>query len=246
MSWEDHIGSETGFKIERAEGETGSFSIVAEVGANVTAYTDTGLDELTLYRYRVAAFNDSLTSGYKGIAEVTTLSPTSPPLPVSAPSPDNNAVYVVTDPSLVWKASMNANTYDVYFGTATPPPFAVNQADTVYKPGELEKGEKYYWKINGKNANGTTEGPVWSFTVEPEIPSGQIVDWKFDETEGALASDAGEYGLDGTRVNMDPSGWTARAFWAAVCALTEQMTMCWYRRTDLSISEMRASVFPRG
>jgi pectate lyase len=208
VSWEDHVEDETGFRIERAVGETGDFVIVAEVAANVTVYADTGLDELTLYRYRVAAFNESLTSGYGGIAGVTTLSATSPPLAVRSPSPENNAVYVVTAPTLLWEASMNADSYNVYFGTTSPPPFAMNQTEPGFEPGGLEKGEKYYWRIDGLNTNGTTEGPVWNFTVKPEIPAGQIVTWKLDETEGVIASDAGEYRLDGSLKNMASSSWT--------------------------------------
>jgi pectate lyase len=208
ISWEDPSDDETGFRIERAEGESDSFTIAAEVGANVTAYTDTAVHELTLYRYRVVAFNDSLTSGYEGIAEVTTLSATSPPLAVSMPYPENNAVYVVIAPTLMWEASMNADTYNVYFGTTSPPPFIVNQPEAGFKPGDLEKGKKYYWRIDGLNTNGTTEGQVWNFTVKPEIPAGQIVYWRMDEVEGAITSDAGDYGLDGSLENMTSSSWT--------------------------------------
>ncbi|MBN2103558.1 T9SS type A sorting domain-containing protein [bacterium] len=209
LTWEaDHLEDETGFRIERAEGETGSFITVAEVGADITTCTDSGLSELTLYRYRVAAFNDSLTSGYEKIAEVTTLSASSPPLAISAPWPKNNTVYVVAAPSLMWEASMNADSYDVYFGAANPPPFVCNQTETIFVPGELERGIKYYWRIDGKNIHGTTEGRVWSFTVKPEIPSGQIVCWRFDEGEGTAASDEGQYHMDGSLVNMSASSWT--------------------------------------
>jgi len=109
----------------------------------------------------------------------------------------------------MWKASVNADSYDVYFGAENPPPFVINQVETKFEPGELEKGKKYYWRIDGKNSNGTTEGPIWSFTVKFELPSGQIAYWKFDETEGTTASDEGGYGLDGELMNMSPSSWTA-------------------------------------
>ncbi len=208
ITWEDNTEDETGFRIERAEGDTGSFTTAAEVLANVTTYVDTVLNELTLYRYRVVAFNDSLTSGYEGIVEVTTLSPTSPPVAVSDPSPEDNAVYIVTAPTLMWKASLNADSYDVYFGDVNPPPLAINQVETTFIPGELENGKKYYWRINGKNVNGTTEGLIWNFTVKPEIPSGQIIYWKLDETEGTTAYDEGDYEMDGELMNMSPSSWT--------------------------------------
>jgi pectate lyase len=208
LNWEDNTEDETGFRVERAEGETGSFSTAGEVGANITTYSDTGLKELTHYRYRVIAFNDSMESGYEGIVEINTLSPTSLPLAVSNPTPTNGAVYVVTSPTLSWKASINAESYDVYFGTTNPPPIAGNQEGVSYKPGELEKGQKYYWRVDGVNVNGTTKGTVWGFTVKPEVPSGQITYWKFDETKGTTLTDAGAYHLDGTLMNMSSPGWT--------------------------------------
>ncbi|MBN1996415.1 T9SS type A sorting domain-containing protein [candidate division KSB1 bacterium] len=208
ITWEDFIEDETGFRIERAEGEAGNFITAAEVEANVTTCADSGLEELTLYRYRVVAFNSSLVSGYEGIAEVTTLSPTSPPLAVSFPSPEDNTRYVVTAPLLTWEPSMNADSYDVYFGQSNPPPFILNQRETVFVPGELEKGTRYYWRIDGVNQNGTTQGSLWRFMVEPDIPSGQIVYWKFDETEGTTVADEEMYGIDGTLKNMEPTSWT--------------------------------------
>jgi len=208
VNWEDNCEDETGFRIERAEGDTGSFTTVAEVQANVTTYIDSLLNELTLYQYRVMAFNDSLESGFEGIAKATTLSPTSPPLAVSDPIPESNAVYVATGPALGWKASINADSYDIYFGTENPPPYVSNQVEITFAPGELDRGKTYYWRIDGKNANGTTEGTLWNFTVKPEIIPQQIAYWKFDETDGTTASSEGDSSLNGVLTNMGASSWT--------------------------------------
>ena len=154
VTWKDNTVDEVGFRIERAEGDTGSFAIIAEVSADETTYLDSLLNELTLYRYRVLAFNDSLESGFEGVAEVTTLSATSPPLPVSDPSPEDKAVYVDPVPTLEWIASTNADTYDIYFGPENPPPFVRSQVETSFEPGELERGLSYYWRIDGINDEG--------------------------------------------------------------------------------------------
>ncbi|MFH0758410.1 MAG: LamG-like jellyroll fold domain-containing protein [Bacteroidota bacterium] len=153
-------------------------------------------------------YNDSLESGFEGIAEVTTLSPTSLPLPVSDPTPENNAVYVDVFPMMEWIASINADSYAIYFGIENPPPFVTNQIETNFEPGELEKGLTYYWRIDGNNVEGSTEGVIWSFTVKPEIAPQQVAYWKFDEMEGTKASNEGDPGLDGTLFNMDPCSWT--------------------------------------
>jgi hypothetical protein len=166
LSWEGISEEESGISIERSEGDTGSFASIAELGVNDTAYTDTALKELTRYRYRVVAFNDSLSSGYDRIISITTLSTTSLPVAVSTPSPENGAVNVVWKPALSWEASLNADSYDIYLGSDNPPPLLTNQATTEYQPDTLEDGTTYYWRIDGRNANGTTEGTLWSFTTE--------------------------------------------------------------------------------
>jgi hypothetical protein len=171
LSWDGISGDESGIRIERAEGETGSFASVAEVGINDTAYVDSSLAELTMYRYRVVAFNDSLTSAYDKIVSVSTLSTTSLPVAVSSPSPENNAIDVVWHPTLIWEASINADSYDVYFGEENPPPLITNQSETQFETDTLEDGITYYWRIDGKNTNGTTEGTVWNFTTEKDYTS---------------------------------------------------------------------------
>ena len=42
-------------------------------------------------------------------------------------------------------SQINADSYDVNFGVENPPPFVSNQVETTFKPGELEKGKKYYF-----------------------------------------------------------------------------------------------------
>ena len=171
LTWDIITEDETEFKIERAIGDTGIFDSIGVVGVGVTSFVDSGLEELTLYRYRVLAFNDSLTSWYEKIVPITTLGSTSLPAAVSDPLPRNNALNIGADTTLMWKASVNAESYDVYFGTENPPPFVLNQEGATYKPGGLASGTRYYWRINGKNSNGTTEGSVWSFKVEGTLSS---------------------------------------------------------------------------
>ncbi|RLF36819.1 MAG: hypothetical protein DRN08_00615 [Thermoplasmata archaeon] len=59
-------------------------------------------------------------------------------------------------------------TYDVYFGTSTPPPLVVNnQSSTVYDPGTMSYMTTYYWKIVAWDNHGAKSiGQIWSFTTE--------------------------------------------------------------------------------
>jgi hypothetical protein len=58
LTWTDNSANETGFRIERCTGRRcTSFVVVGETGANVTAFSDTGLASTTSYRYRVRSYN---------------------------------------------------------------------------------------------------------------------------------------------------------------------------------------------
>jgi hypothetical protein len=87
------------------------------------------------------------------------------PDPATHPDPSDGAAGVASDVDLSWTAGAYAESHDVYFGTASPPPFSVNQSGTTFDPGTLDNGTTYYWRIDEKNGYGTTTGPVWSFTT---------------------------------------------------------------------------------
>lgn len=59
LVWDDKSTNEEGFKIERKTGSAGTWSEIATVGADVTAYKNTGLSEATNYFYRVRAYNSA-------------------------------------------------------------------------------------------------------------------------------------------------------------------------------------------
>src|SRR5437773_236988 len=64
LTWTDNSTTETGFKIERSPVDDLHFTQVATVGANVGAFTDSGLTEATKYYYRVRAYNTLANSTY--------------------------------------------------------------------------------------------------------------------------------------------------------------------------------------
>jgi hypothetical protein len=74
LAWTDNANNEDGFQIERCQGNNCSnFAQIAQVGANVTTFNDTGLARFTRYRYRVRAFNANGSSAYSNIAVERTL-----------------------------------------------------------------------------------------------------------------------------------------------------------------------------
>ena len=73
LSWTDNARNEAGFRIERCSG-TGctNFTQIAQVGAGVTGFSNSGLRRRTSYSYRVRAFNAGGDSGYSNTASATT------------------------------------------------------------------------------------------------------------------------------------------------------------------------------
>lgn len=64
LTWTDRSSDELGFRIERSIGPNGLFEPLADVGANVTAYSDTSVYPATNYYYRVRAFDATRASSY--------------------------------------------------------------------------------------------------------------------------------------------------------------------------------------
>jgi len=76
LTWVDESADETSFAIERCAGVgCGSFVQVATVGADVTAYQNTGLTMNVLWRFRVRALNNVGPSDYSNEDQANTILP---------------------------------------------------------------------------------------------------------------------------------------------------------------------------
>jgi hypothetical protein len=95
----------------------------------------------------------------------------SPPNAPSNPDPANGEKGVDINAILSWMGgdpNGDSVTYDVYFGTTSPPPKVVdNQSDVTYDPGTMNHATTYYWKIVAWDVYGAyTIGTIWSFTTK--------------------------------------------------------------------------------
>jgi len=91
-----------------------------------------------------------------------------PPNKPSNPIPANGSTNININIDLQWTGGDpdgDPVTYDVYFGTNTPPPKeSDNQTETIYDPGSLNLNTLYYWMIIAwDNHSASTKGPIWSF-----------------------------------------------------------------------------------
>ncbi len=76
LAWQDNSDSESGFRVERSLNGGADWVQVAELGANITAWSDADIDLETVYHYRVRAYRaaDGMLSDYSNTAATTTLS----------------------------------------------------------------------------------------------------------------------------------------------------------------------------
>lgn len=84
------------------------------------------------------------------------------------PTPNDQGADVARPVVLQWANGGESSSFDVYFGPdENSLVFRTNQTDTTFDPGVLACGMTYYWRIDARNAEGTAQGDIWSFTTEP-------------------------------------------------------------------------------
>jgi uncharacterized repeat protein (TIGR01451 family) len=88
--------------------------------------------------------------------------------------PENGATGTTLTPGLSWSDATGVTSYDVYFGTSSTPPFALNTTATLYQPATLAANTVYYWYVVAKDAAGGSSSAIWSFTTgaggTPAVP----------------------------------------------------------------------------
>jgi hypothetical protein len=130
------------------------------------------LDASTTYYWKVRA-SDGISSRTSVVRRFTTAAAacTSGPSSLHGFSPGDGDDSVALDQVLSWDGGDSqcpgqTATYDVYFGTSSPPPLAHNNGtNKSWDPGTLSQRQKYYWKIVAKDDKGTQSSGVMSFTT---------------------------------------------------------------------------------
>jgi peptidyl-Asp metalloendopeptidase len=83
LAWVDNATNESGFKLQRSSNGV-DYTVIASLGADAKAYTDSSVSTKATYYYRVAAYNSAGTSAYSNSTSVTT--PDAPPPAPAAPT----------------------------------------------------------------------------------------------------------------------------------------------------------------
>jgi len=82
----------------------------------------------------------------------------------TTPFPTDQSTISPNNVTLTWQTGANTDTTKIYFGeNPTPTEFTVLTSNTFIPT--IEENTQYYWQIIHTNVNGTTEGPIWTFTT---------------------------------------------------------------------------------
>jgi len=158
LAWIDNSASETGYKIERKTGATGTYAQIALVGANTQNYSDTGLNFNTRYYYRVRATNGTIDSDYSNETWATTL--------LDAPLAPSNLAITSTlsnQISLSWTDNSNDESgFTIQRKTGATGTYATIVTTganvTAYRDRDtaLVDGTLYYYRVYATNATGNS------------------------------------------------------------------------------------------
>jgi len=154
LAWRDNASNETGFKIERKTGATGTYAQIATVAANVVSYQNTGLTANTLYYYRVRAYNATGNSPYTNEASGTTFL-------VNPPSTLTATVTSTSQIKLTWRDNATNETgFKIERKTGATGTYAqiatVGANVVTYTNSGLAANTKYYYRVRAYNATGNS------------------------------------------------------------------------------------------
>lgn len=140
-------------------------------GQTGVSYNPPGnLEYLTLYYWQVIATNSSGSTPGQVWTFTTETEPVIPipPDPPTDPVPTNGATDQALNATLAWGGGAGATNYTVAFGTTSPPPVVAGGVLVQnYNPGALQYATTYFWRITANNADGSTNGAIWSFSTLP-------------------------------------------------------------------------------
>lgn len=172
LSWSDNSSNEANFIVARSTTSGGPYTDIATLGANVSSYSNTGLNANTTYYYAVRAVNAGGTSANSNQAGATTL-----PTPPTAPSGLIATTASQTQIDLTWADNSGNETGFVLARSSTSGgPFtdiaSLSANVTAYNDSGLTANTTYYYVVRANNAGGSSaNSPEASATTLPNAPA---------------------------------------------------------------------------
>lgn len=182
VSW-GSVSYEEKFILERQQGSSGVWTEIATPVADSTGYSDTGVQPLTAYSYRIKAVNSAGESAYSPVANVTTPQITPPAAPTGFVARPESATTV----QISW-INVSFETGYVLQRRGDDPNSWTNIAtlpvdSTKYVDSGLTTGVQYFYRVLAYNAGGNS---AYS-GVDDAIPVA-LVSWLEDDFNDGLGS----------------------------------------------------------
>jgi len=168
LSWNSSSGA-TSYTLQVSINSNFTSFVYNQSGLTGTSQQVSGLNNSTQYYWRVSATNSYGTSGWSSVWNFSGgFVPDTPTLSL----PVNGITNLALPLSLVWNASIAANTYKLQISKES------NFSNLVYEEGgiqgtiaiinELSDNTLYYWRVSASNNYGTSEySSTWSFKTPP-------------------------------------------------------------------------------
>ncbi|MFH0759146.1 MAG: fibronectin type III domain-containing protein [Bacteroidota bacterium] len=153
LTWTDVATGETGYRIERALGSGGPFSLVTSIAAGSTTYTDGARSEGTAYYYRVQASGTVGSSAYSNEAGTTTFpaAPTSLSASVAGETSIQLGWTDVSTKETGYRVERSLSSGGTYLLVTT----LVAGTTTYTDPGRTV-GTPYYYRVQASGAGGNS------------------------------------------------------------------------------------------
>ena len=166
LAWDDVL-AEDGYRIERStQSPTSGFSVVGNLSANKTAFTDTALTPGTTYYYKITSYNGS---GQKSSSPETAVT-RSEVLPLTAPTGFSARVQSSTEISLSWQD--RANDEQGYYlerrtsGTSFTTIAQLGANSTSYVNTGLSSSTTYIYRLRAYRGTETSEAATTEATTQ--------------------------------------------------------------------------------
>ncbi|MCP4711751.1 MAG: hypothetical protein GY869_24290, partial [Planctomycetes bacterium] len=152
LSWVDNSIIESGYRIERRQGQTGLFSEITQVSASIVTYSDPDLESSSEYCYRIFAFNNN---GDSDASDVACAATWPEPITFSDVTDDYNLQNSFNSLGAAWGDVDNDYDDDLFLANSNDD----NNLFVYDAPGTIFNDEASTWNIVDDN---NSISPVWA------------------------------------------------------------------------------------
>lgn len=232
LSWTDNASSEDGFYVYRAQSTgstTADYTQIADLAADTTTYSDTGLEDGEKYYYRVSAYNEFGESDLSNEADAITDLPAASNVTLDASVEDEIAVSWTRNddsPDGEWEVYRST---DGTLGTLAADTLALST--TSFTDTGLSDGEKYYYTVRRVTDHASSDsGQPSAVTVLP-APTSLASPAHTADSIDLSWTDNHDYG--DTQVQYKPSDVTSWTTFSTLAIGTNAETVTGLRNGEL-------------